>query len=92
MEELAPTAAYMVRARVQLVPISTEQGDQIADWLRHPHRPEAEMAAESAGGGSQFDINGLLSVFWGRDEKSRNRSEWSSSRTFRIGASGELIE
>lgn len=44
VEALAPMAAYMVRVRVQLVPISTEQGDQIADWLRHPHRLEAESA------------------------------------------------
>lgn len=92
VDELEPLAAHMVRARVQLIPISTEQGDRIADWLRNPHRLEAEMVSESEGKGSQFDINGLLSVFWGRDKKTRHRSEWSASRPFRIGDSGELIE
>jgi len=91
-EELEPMRAYVVQARVQLVPISTEQGDRIADWLRNPHRLQTDMTAESDGGGSQFDIDGLLSVFWERDAKSRNRSGWSSSRSFRIGDSGEWTD
>jgi len=89
---LKPMSTYAVRMRVQLIPISAEQGDRIADWLRNPHRLNEELGAEERGGSLQFNVSKLVSVFWGRKKPARDSSAWHISKPFRISDSGELLE
>ncbi len=80
---------YRTRARVQLLPISPEQGDRIADWLRAP-APLSNAADEEDGGSFGFDVSELLSVLWGRGKPTRDRSQWYEGDSFRLDAAGKL--
>ena len=90
--QLKPMSTYAVRLRVQLVPISAEQEDKVADWLRNPHRLDEDLGTEERERGLQFNASELISVFWGRKKPARDSSAWHLSKPFKIGASGELLE
>lgn len=82
-------ATYRLRARVQLLPISPEQGGRIADWLRDPDQMTGQ-ANPDGGGSFDLDVNQLLSVLWGRGKPTRDRSDWHDSPDLRLGPAGQL--
>ncbi|MBT4496970.1 MAG: DUF4390 domain-containing protein [Gemmatimonadetes bacterium] len=81
--QLEPEATYAVRIRAQIIPISAEQGDKIADWLRNPHKMGEELADDSGESGFQLNVSRLISSFWEKGKKARNRSAWHVSEPFK---------
>lgn len=92
VSRLQPTAEYTIRMRVQVVPISAEQGDRIADWLRDPNRLDEEIEIKEQSRELQFNVSELIATFWGKKRQARNSSAWQMSESFRIGDSGELLK
>ena len=92
VRQLRPMTSHVAKVRVRVVPISTEEGGQAADWLRNPARLEEDPGAEAQSMGIQLDVGRLISVFGGGKKKARNRSGWYTSKPFRIGDSGELLK
>lgn len=91
LEALRAGVMYRIRARVQLLPISQEQGERIADWLRGPERL-AESTGAAGGGSFGFDVNGLVSALLGRGQARRDRSDWHECTGFGLDPAGGLTD
>ena len=83
--QLEAESIYGVRIRAQIIPISAEQGDKIADWLRNPHKMGEELADDSGESGFQLNVSRLISSFWDKGKQARNRSAWHVSEPFKGG-------
>jgi hypothetical protein len=89
LTQLATAATYKVRARVQLLPISEEQGDRVADWLREPDALGG-IPDDGEEGRFGFDVSELLSALWGGGKPTRDRSDWFEGDGFRLDVAGNL--
>jgi hypothetical protein len=83
--QLKAESTYGVRLRAQIIPISAEQGDKIADWLRNPHKMGEELADDSGESGFQLNVSRLISSFWEKGKRARNQSAWYVSKPFAGG-------
>lgn len=87
---LEPERAYLLEARVQIVPISAQQGSKISEWIRNPNQVNKPIVGEDSSTAFQLTPNSLVSLFVGKGESSRNSSGWFRSKPFSITESGEL--
>lgn len=88
LSDLKP-GTYRIRARVQLLPVSPEQGERIAAWL-HGSGDSSEQTGPSGRRRAEFDVGDLFSMLWGRSSTARDRSAWASSEVFQVTAAAAL--
>ena len=81
---------YRLRARVQLLPVSPEQGERVAAWLQGSGDAGQE-AGPSGRRGAEFNVGNLLSMLWGRGQNQRDRSAWATSESFEVDAATGVI-
>jgi hypothetical protein len=91
LTQLKENASYLIAARVQLVAVSPEQGEQLAAWLREAR---GASRAEPRGGTFELGFRDLMSVFWSRSRSRRSaeRSDWHYSDILTISPSAEAID
>ena len=75
---------YAVQIRIQIIPISAEQGDRVSEWLENPNDTGRLVASDTRSNKVSLNLNKVVSFLVGRTKQSRNMSEWAASKPFRI--------
>ncbi|MFQ5770837.1 MAG: DUF4390 domain-containing protein, partial [bacterium] len=75
---------YFIQIRVEIVPISTRQGEKVTDWLLDPNQTEEDLASDERSSGFKLNLSKLVSFFVGGKKHSRYSSDWFSSKIFQI--------